>query len=390
MNDSISFCRKNEAMLSKTLEFLNSFNAHESSSSPCECKGRLTEMMADTTLMTVSRMKPTYSMSGNWSVRNLCVSHYRSGNSVALTCGSGPIRRHQIALLICNKMSRMFKKLIPIEVVQIIEVFSNKIRRALRNVVSDPNGGWKPIEELIGRDISKMVCWPSNWYMYQYDRLYLECNGTLWKETHLPEYDENETKLEIIEYFSMNSIKLKDVALRTGAVNCRQNVPASFRYDYGEYYCLAVDENHNVYSWGSSNCNKFGQCGLGQRINVKNPTLITFPFDPDETVERCIAIKCAHKHSYVGFRVRKQDEMGREYVVEKHFMFGYNEQNQCLTFDGRQQVRTPFCINGTVGDHYGGEIDDVFVEHLEQPAGGHRRVNKSMTYVVVRNSYRFA
>ena len=86
-------------------------------------------------------------------------------------------------------------------------------------------------------------------------------------------------------------------------------------------------------------------------------------------------MKCAERHSYVCFRVKKRDEMGREYVVDKHFMFGYNEQNQCLTFDGRQNVETPFCINETVRAHYGGEIDSVIVE-----------LDGNTTYIVVNHS----
>ena len=115
------------------------------------------------------------------------------------------------------------------------------------------------------------------------------------------------------------------------------------------------------------------------------PTLITFPFSDNEIIEKCMAIECGASHSYVCFRVKKQDgmHMGSECPVDKHFMFGYNEGNQCLTFDRRNIVEAPFCINETVKAHYGGGIDDIFFECSDHHEGC------DVTHVVVKQYYQF-
>ena len=72
-----------------------------------------------------------------------------------------------------------------------------------------------------------------------------------------------------------------------------------------------------------------------------------------------------------------------QYHDDKHFMFGYNGQNQCLTFNERQVAPTPFCINETVKAHYGGEIDDIFFECSDHHEGC------DVTRVVVKKYYQF-
>ena len=195
--------------------------------------------------------------------------------------------------------------------------------------------------------------------------MYLEENGSVWAEeltgrgvlSHPP---------MLLRYFSENNIVVRDIAIG------------------GMYHCLAVDDNDRVYSWGGWKGNTYGQYGQGHCNHCGiTPTLITFPFPDEEFIEKCISIKCGQRHSYVCFRVKEQDGMGSECAVDKHFMFGYNKENQCLTFNGRQGVWTPFCINETVRAHYGGEIDDVFVETSDKD--GRWSIN---TYVVIKNYYK--
>lgn len=123
--------------------------------------------------------------------------------------------------------------------------------------------------------------------------------------------------------------------------------------------------------------------------------MLDFGFSNDETVQKCVAVKCGWDICYVRFKVRKVDEKGGEQVVDRHFMFGkdYWRLNRCFTFDGRNEVRTPFCINESVEAHYGGEnreIDDVVVETIRLKGLYAGRWNKARSYVVLNHYYQKA
>ena len=50
------------------------------------------------------------------------------------------------------------------------------------------------------------------------------------------------------------------------------------------------------------------------------------------------------------------------FYFDQHFLFGDNANNQCFTFDGREKVETPFCINGIVEERFEGRIESVTLD----------------------------
>ena len=173
--------------------------------------------------------------------------------------------------------------------------------------------------------------------------LFLEDNGVLWccgfNQRHL--YDDtsqdswqkiehdvrnaSDVSLPIpIRYFMKNQIKIVDV-------KC------------GTWHNLAIDDNHNVYSWGSSTR---GQCGdrvsvgvwEGDNKRYYHPELI--PFFKDVKIDK---IDCGHIHSYC-----------RTLKDGKHYLFGHNANNECITYDNRKHVTIPHCIDDIVKERTNG------------------------------------
>ena len=58
-----------------------------------------------------------------------------------------------------------------------------------------------------------------------------------------------------------------------------------------------------------------------------------------------VIIKCGYYHSYCKTNNKS------------HYLWGLNQYNECITNDGREEIREPFCINNNV--HF--EIADVFL-----------------------------
>ena len=62
---------------------------------------------------------------------NICMA--QSNGDYALTCGTrtfGGLQSHHFVLYFCNRISKMLKKVIPMEVVEIIEAYSRHNRQA--------------------------------------------------------------------------------------------------------------------------------------------------------------------------------------------------------------------------------------------------------------------
>ena len=121
-----------------------------------------------------------------------------------------------------------------------------------------------------------------------------------------------------VKYFKENEIRIKDI-------KC------------GDLHIMAYDVNGNVYSWGS---NRWGQCGHGDTHHRRDnlffePTRIEY-FD-GYIVDK---IGCGEVHSYVG------TECGR------HYLFGCNDDNECMTFDGNEIVSTPHRFDEIIKKKY--------------------------------------
>ena len=337
--------RRNLRLLRSTRKFLDS---QLESTTRCDCIDLLRAPRYDISQRCSVSMECTIDHQ-DFHQLNICMA--QSNGDYALSCGTctfGGLQSRHFVLYFCNRISKMLKKVIPMEVVEIIEAYSRHNRQALRGY------GWKNwriIPELSERNICKMVR-----VKYRRDgnpahiqRFSLEDNGSLWRS-------QNDNKMEIMPFFLKNKIVIKDIVIGKGI--CKIG-----------YHCLAVDNNHNVYQFKTYRYSP----------NVDNPRILNFPLPENERVQRCVALKCGLRHFYVCLRVKGQDEGGYEYYLDRHFMFGYNEGNQCLTFDGREAVWTPFCINETVRTHYGGEIDSVFVD-----------IEDDVTHIVVKHCYREA
>ena len=142
--------------------------------------------------------------------------------------------------------------------------------------------------------------------------VYLDASGTVW----LRKYDD---ELVHCRYYVENSIKIIDIACCTS-------------------YMFALDDAYNLY------LHKFDA--------FHSPSL----FLEGSSEQR--SIQCGADHSYM--RVHLEDSRH-----DLHFLWGANDRNQCLTFDGRTRVSEPHCINDTIWARTGG----LFVESVSLGAG---------------------
>ena len=114
-----------------------------------------------------------------------------------------------------------------------------------------------------------------------------------------------------ITYFIKHGIKIKDIQC-----GCKHSL------------ALSVDDN--IYSWGE---NTDAQCGFDHKDfdYISEPKRIEF-FD-DFIIDK---IKAGWKHNYIA------TECG------KHYMFGSNYYNECITFDDKRKIVVPHKINEIV------------------------------------------
>ena len=297
---------------------------------------------------------------------NLCMSL----NGRALSCGISSATVSQIL----NRFGRIFKLPIPSAISDVIVKY---VDCQGRRVYDEDFCGWSGNPTIFkatkGKTFRKMLNvhlersdrrkWKSRQYL-ECIHLYLETNGTIWEEIQSGEmifYEEG--NLKIMTYFPNNKIVIKDIALGTGHKYAKCPNP-SLCLIVDSAHCLAVDIEDRVYSWGYRNANQYGQCGRQRSRDplCHHPGLITFPSSKhEEKQSQCISIQCGSNISYVCFRVSAVNEEGKERQFDRHFLFGDNRKNQCFTFDGRQTVETPFCINEIVEERFGGRIDFVFL-----------------------------
>ena len=226
--------------------------------------------------------------------------------------------------IIINNWCRVFK--VPDDITSILTQFCKWSK--VYSTVYTPHGhggkyeherhfGWKEIEFLNDKDIVKIVagggysiCLGSNGVVYScgYNNVGELGIGGSKHEINIPTE---------ISYFKNNNINIIDI--ETG---------------YG--HSLALDSDNNIYSWGFDS---HGQCGNGTEseddnilyTNWSEPVLI-------ETLKdyKIDLIRCGHEMSYC------KTECG------KHFIWGSNKDNECLTYDDRDRVDVPFCVNGII------------------------------------------
>ena len=292
-------------------------------------------------------------------------------NGRALSCGISSATVFQII----NRFGRIFKLPIPSAISEVIVKYVDCRGRRVYNTRNVTRWSGKPsiLKATKGRDFRKMLnvqlerkSYSRKFQSRQYSEcihLYLESNGTIWEEIRPREMIYEEGTIKIMTYFPNNKIVIKDIALGTGHKYAKCSDP-SLCLTVDSAHCLGVDIEDRVYSWGYRNANQYGQCG---RQRSRDPLchhsgLITFPsFKNAEEESQCISIQCGSNISYVCFRVSAVNERGTVRQFDRHFLFGDNRKNQCFTFDGRQTVETPFCINAIVEARFGGRIDFVFL-----------------------------
>ena len=112
-----------------------------------------------------------------------------------------------------------------------------------------------------------------------------------------------------IEYFSDNGIKIRDI-------------------QSGTNHILAIDYEDKIYSWGQ---NDDGQCGDGTTNDIYEPKSIKSLNEYKIDIARC-----GEDHSYVKTK------------CGKHFMFGSNEENECMTFTDEKKITIPRRVDDVI------------------------------------------
>ena len=155
--------------------------------------------------------------------------------------------------------------------------------------------GWKEIDSLSDKNIIKINVGDTHSNYLGADGVVYACgdnsNGQCGLGCHIK-------KLNVpteIGYFREHGIKIVDIV-------------STF------FHSLALDTNGKVYSWGSNN---YGQCGVGRSNYIRAPVLVE-----DLKEYKVDLIRCALHNSYC------------RTVCGKHFLWGINRRNECLTFDG--------------------------------------------------------
>ena len=157
--------------------------------------------------------------------------------------------------------------------------------------------GWKEIEKLSNKNIIKIAaCFTYVWYLGANGVVYA-CGYKINQRGLTDDADIGQESMNIpteIRYFKENGIKIIDIAA-------------------GYKHSLALDEEGKLFGYGA---NKYGQCGDGTYDDVKEPKLI-------ETLNdyKIDVIKCGYNTSYC------------RTVCGKHFIWGQNDDNECLTYD---------------------------------------------------------
>ena len=93
----------------------------------------------------------------------------------------------------------------------------------------------------------------------------------------------------------------------------------------GDGHNISLDIDRRVYSWG---LNQRGQCGQGHVLPINEPKIIEYI---QEFVIDCI--DCGYKHSYV------------KTVDKKHYLFGSNEYEKCITYNEETEIIRPFRVD---------------------------------------------
>ena len=178
--------------------------------------------------------------------------------------------------------------------------------------------GWREMELLNGINIIKIQCGYAH-------SLFLDSGGVVWAAGanddgecglgDLGSVDKNESVTATeIKYFKDRGIKIRDIAT-------------------GCYHNLAVDENWRIYAWGY---NFRSQCGDGGTQSVLEPKLI-------ETLKdyQVDTIRCGYHLSYCGTK------------CGKHFIWGASDDNECMTFDDKNDAILPHRVDNVIKEKCG-------------------------------------
>ena len=229
--------------------------------------------------------------------------------------------------LYCHSESRFHT--VPEDIISLLVIFSKF--NSVYSTAYDGHGhgdkypkkkyfGWKEIEELSNKNIIKVAaCSIYVWYLGA-DGVVYACGDDGNQHGIEDDFDFGQESKNIptqIRYFEENGIKIVDIAA-------------------GYKHSLALDEQGRLYGYG---LNHHGQCGDGTCDDVKEPKLIKTLNDYKIDV-----IKCGYNTSYC------------RTVCGKHFIWGQNDDNECLTYDENesyQDVLTPHRIDNTIYDKCG-------------------------------------
>eukprot|EP01084_Bolivina_argentea_P023685 44227_1 len=241
---------------------------------------------------------------------------------------------------ICNIIIQYWSNMIlsytiPNDIIKLIEMFVEETKvyatsfseyggtglGTAHNYDDVPVAEWEQIEFLNDKHIIKIATGLFHSCFLDSNGALYTCGGNALGQCGLGHIGEVDVPAEN-NFFKDNNIIIKDI-------KCGCN------------HSLALDYNGNVYSWGF---NSVCECGHGNANEMRTPTLIE-TLNDYEIVE----IKCGYNHSYC------KSKNG------KHFLFGGNEYNHCLTYDDKPVISLPYCINDIVKEKCGKLIKSVIL-----------------------------
>ena len=197
---------------------------------------------------------------------------------------------------------------------------------------------WTEINKFHDKNITKIS-------IGSYHSLFLEDNGRIWCCGWNQRYLYDDTSGKSWQMISEKKRKQSDVSLPVPIKYFLKNKISIIEIECGSWHNLAIDSNHKIYSWGSST---FGQCGdrltVGMTRSVArwyHPEII--PYFIDVFVDK---IDCGYLHSYCRV-IENMESKNNDY---KHYLFGSNGKNECITFDDRISIDIPHCINSIIND----------------------------------------